>query len=324
MAQTKTKKRKRRPDQFFSKALSTKKIVHQDFSQEQILEFSKLLSHDKNIFNENKTHENSILIGFDEVGRGPIAGPVCTGAYSCSSFYSDQQELLQEIKFARQIISDELLKTNDRDSYYAETLCNDFNIAQDLEQLEKLSQLLNLEDSKKVSKNKREKLVESLKEVPCFEHYSHLFFTSNFESAQSIDEIGIVECIWVSMSKNLANIISQYYDINNFLPDEIILLVDGPKTIKNLENKLEKLNPSFKKIELKQIAIKKGDSKSSLIAAAANIAKLERDAYMTKIAQDYNDYHWANNAGYGTKKHYAAINNYGLCKEHRKSYLRGY
>jgi ribonuclease HII len=321
MALTKTKKRKRRPDQFQSKAYSTKRIAREDFSIEQLNAFKELLSFDKEIFESYKKEKDSLLIGFDEVGRGSIAGPVGTGAYTCSTFYVEPDELIQEIKLARQVISDQLLTTNDRNSYYAETLCNDLSIADDLNQLSALSALLNLEDSKKVSKAKREKLTEALRQVPCLDSNSHLLYSTQFESAKTIDKIGIVESIWTSMTKNLINIIDQYDLVNGFLPKEIVLLVDGPKMIKGLEDKIKVLKQEYLDIDFIQVAIKKGDTKSSVIAAGANLAKLARDKHMTEISLDYNDYGWTTNAGYGTRRHYEAIEKYGICKEHRKSYL---
>ena len=324
MALTKTKKRKRRPDQFQSKAFSTKKINREDFSLEQVKAFTNLLIYDHKIYEEYLANSNGILIGFDEVGRGSIAGPVCTGAYSCSTFYKNPHDLIQEIKLARQVISDQLLTTNDRDSYYAETLCNDLDVADDLEQINFLSALLNLEDSKKVPKAKRETHTEALIHVPCLDQDSHLFYATNFESAAAIDEIGIVESIWTSMTKNLINIISQYELMNGYLPEKIVLLVDGPKMIQGLEDKIKILKEEYLEIEFEQIAIKKGDTKSSLIAAGANLAKLARDKHMTEISLKHKDYGWANNAGYGTERHYLAINKYGITNEHRKSYMQNF
>lgn len=325
MALTKTKKRKRRPDHFRSKAFSTRKISKDDFSPEQIIAFKNLLLFDQDLFETHCSCENSLLIGFDEVGRGSIAGPVGTGAYTCSTFYIEPNELIQEIKLARQVISDQLLDTNDRDSYYAETICNDLSIADDINQLSSLSSLLNLEDSKRVTKLKRAKLTEALSQVPCLDSNSHLFYSTNLESARNIDKNGIVESIWTSMTKNLINIIDQYDAIHGYIPDEIVLLVDGPRKITNLEKRIKKLKKEeFLNIEFKQITITKGDSKSSLIAAGANLAKLARDKHMINIASKYDDYGWATNAGYGTARHYEAIEKFGVCKEHRKSYLQAF
>lgn len=67
-------------------------------------------------------------------------------------------------------------------------------------------------------------------------------------------------------------------------------------------------------------AIIKGDSKSASIAAASIIAKVERDHYMVKIAEKYPQYGFEQHKGYPTKQHFDAIEKYGICDIHRKSY----
>lgn len=63
-----------------------------------------------------------------------------------------------------------------------------------------------------------------------------------------------------------------------------------------------------------------GDQKSVSIAAASIIAKVYRDALMRKLHEEYPNYDFATNKGYGTKKHRDAIKQYGLCDLHRKSF----
>jgi ribonuclease HII len=63
-----------------------------------------------------------------------------------------------------------------------------------------------------------------------------------------------------------------------------------------------------------------GDSRFSSIAAASILAKTYRDDYMRKLHEEYPQYHWHNNKGYGTKAHRLAIERFGLCKYHRKSF----
>ncbi len=90
--------------------------------------------------------------------------------------------------------------------------------------------------------------------------------------------------------------------------DEFITLVDGNKLIKNYT--------------YPQKFIIKGDGKSASIAAASILAKVTRDRYMTKLAEEFPQYGWAKNAGYLTAEHLKAIDTYGLSKYHRPSYLR--
>ena len=64
----------------------------------------------------------------------------------------------------------------------------------------------------------------------------------------------------------------------------------------------------------------KGDSKYLAIAAASILAKTYRDDYMDALAEEYPQYDWKGNKGYPTKKHRAAIRQYGISPYHRKSY----
>jgi len=64
----------------------------------------------------------------------------------------------------------------------------------------------------------------------------------------------------------------------------------------------------------------KGDGKYAHIAAASILAKTYRDDYMRQIDLEFPEYHWKKNKGYGTLVHRKAIEQFGLCKYHRKSF----
>jgi len=64
----------------------------------------------------------------------------------------------------------------------------------------------------------------------------------------------------------------------------------------------------------------KGDGKYAHIAAASILAKTYRDDYMRRIDLEFPEYHWKKNKGYGTLVHRKAIEQFGLCKYHRKSF----
>lgn len=64
----------------------------------------------------------------------------------------------------------------------------------------------------------------------------------------------------------------------------------------------------------------KGDGLYANIAAASILAKTYRDQFMCKIHEEFPEYDWLNNKGYGTINHRNAIEKYGLCKYHRKSF----
>ena len=89
---------------------------------------------------------------------------------------------------------------------------------------------------------------------------------------------------------------------------DLITLVDGNKSIKNYT--------------YPQKFIIKGDGQSASIAAASILAKVTRDRYMAKLAEEFPQYGWNRNAGYLTYEHLRAIDEYGLSKYHRPSFLR--
>lgn len=66
--------------------------------------------------------------------------------------------------------------------------------------------------------------------------------------------------------------------------------------------------------------IVKGDGKYASIAAASILAKTHRDEHMMRCHQQYPHYEWNNNKGYGTAAHRKAIEEYGLCPLHRRSF----
>ncbi|MBO9617465.1 MAG: ribonuclease HII [Niabella sp.] len=70
----------------------------------------------------------------------------------------------------------------------------------------------------------------------------------------------------------------------------------------------------------KHACIVKGDGKLANIAAASILAKTHRDEYMQRIHQEFPQYNWASNKGYGTLAHRDAIKQNGLCRYHRKSF----
>ena len=66
----------------------------------------------------------------------------------------------------------------------------------------------------------------------------------------------------------------------------------------------------------------KGDARSANIAAASILAKVTRDDHMLKLAEQYPQYGFEIHKGYGTRAHYAALEQYGPCPAHRRTFLR--
>ncbi len=103
-------------------------------------------------------------------------------------------------------------------------------------------------------------------------------------------------------------------------------------TYEAMRQAVEKLNPQpdlllndaviIPKIPYKQISIIRGDTKSISIAAASIVAKVTRDHMMEEYEKQYPRYDFASNKGYGSAKHLEALKTLGVCKLHRKSFLK--
>lgn len=159
------------------------------------------------------------------------------------------------------------------------------------ELIEKLSCL---NDSKKLSKAKREELFgiiceNSIHSTVCVE-------------VEEIEKINILNASLKAMKLAIENVIKQVGE------QDLLILVDGNKKIKDF-----KYSQKF---------IIKGDGKSASIAAASILAKVSRDKYMYELHEKFPNYNWKNNAGYLTKEHLDAIDKYGITPCHRKSFLR--
>tara|TARA_B100000963_G_C22559314_1_gene640579 strand:+ start:639 stop:1238 length:600 start_codon:yes stop_codon:yes gene_type:complete len=180
---------------------------------------------------------SEFIVGVDEVGRGPLAGPVVSAAVRLS---------------------------------------NNFKID-------------GLNDSKKISKSKREAI------------YSLIIKTCDYQlgiaNVKEIDKYNILQATFLSMRRA----VKKFY-----LPSGYKILVDGPWSFdKKNKNILPKI---------------KGDSIYPSIAAASIVAKVYRDSLMLNLSKKYSDYLWEKNSGYGTKKHIEAIKNYGVTKHHRRTF----
>ncbi|SHJ54093.1 RNase HII [Clostridium cavendishii DSM 21758] len=183
----------------------------------------------------------NLVAGVDEVGRGPLAGPIV----SCAV----------------------ILKEDSMDDH-----------------------ILEINDSKKLSESKREKLAEIIKERA-------IAYSIAFCDNKEIDMKGIGVCnnqIFIDACTSL-----------NPKPD--LILSDG-YLIKNID------------IENKSVI--KGDTKSAAIACASIVAKVYRDNLMKEYHKEFAVYDFAQNVGYGTKKHVEAILEYGPCEIHRMSFLK--
>lgn len=146
-----------------------------------------------------------------------------------------------------------------------------------------------LNDSKQLNEKQRDLL------RPIIEKESIAFSVASADNG-IIDKINILQASFMAMHNaiNALNIVPQF------------LLIDG-----------NRFRP-YKKIPHQCII--KGDGKYASIAAASILAKTYRDEFMQQVHQEFPQYGWNNNKGYGTATHRQAIEEYGLCRYHRKSF----
>lgn len=154
--------------------------------------------------------------------------------------------------------------------------------------------LSGLNDSKKLSASAREKLYEIIVK-------NSVYSVVNIE-VEEIEKVNILNSSLKAMKLACESVILQAK-----LKD-LMTLVDGNKLIKNYA--------------YPQKFVVKGDGQSASIAAASILAKVTRDRYMKDLAQEFPQYGWERNAGYLTAEHLKAIDEFGLCKYHRPSFLR--
>ena len=222
--------------------------------------------------------KNAIVVGIDEVGRGPLAGPVV----ACAA----------------------VLKAPDI--------------------------MPELNDSKKLSRPKREAMFDDVKEAcACYAIAS--------ASVAEIDEMNILEADFLAMRRALQAL--GLPGLNESAPEipvevkgnfasldpsaspngsaqdgslltahsSLLIAVDGNLKIHGIPAEI-------------QMPIVKGDGRIASISAASILAKVFRDRYMDKLEEKYPGYGFDKHAGYGTKAHLDAIRRLGQTPEHRKSF----
>lgn len=185
--------------------------------------------------------ENGDVIGVDEAGRGPLAGPVVAVAVKLKNYIEELDEI---------------------------------------------------NDSKKISEKKRERLFSLINE--------NFYVGVGISTVAEIDEVNILNATFLAMRRAIEN-------LNEKVTFEKVL-VDG--------------NHKIREYTKEQIPVIKGDSKSLSIAAASIIAKVTRDRIMLEEAKNYPEYGFEKHKGYGTKLHRTAIITLGAKDIHRKSFLK--
>ena len=147
-----------------------------------------------------------------------------------------------------------------------------------------------LNDSKKLTDKKRRELFPIIKEKA-------VAYGIAFASEAEIDEINILQATFLAMKRAIEQLDGK----------ADFALIDG-----NRETDFG----------VPCLTVVKGDSRSANIAAASVLAKVTRDIYMEELAEKYPQYGFEIHKGYGTKAHYAALTEHGMCDAHRRSFLK--
>ena len=150
---------------------------------------------------------------------------------------------------------------------------------------------LGVNDSKKLSSNKRKLLLPKILELS-------KDWGIGQSSVREIDKYGIRHATELSMIRAIHKL--------KLKPSKIY--IDGSLPLRLWNGKQEH--------------IIRGDSKLTSIAAASILAKVKRDSLMHRLEEKYKGYIISKNKGYGTRDHFLSINNLGITNMHRKSFIK--
>lgn len=214
------------------------------------------------------------IIGVDEVGRGPLAGPVTACAVAINPV-------------ALMAITQKPWSSR-------------------------------VTDSKKLNETDRNELAH---EFQAFAADYALPVSIRSVAPSVIDEINILEATKLAMRQCLDSIENKSVlpELPRANPDKLTLAAED-----QLSGRVAVLVDGLplKGFPYEHRALVKGDSRSLVIGLASILAKVDRDQYMADLSKKYPQYLWEQNKGYGTVKHRKAIQESGVTKEHRKSFLR--
>ena len=149
------------------------------------------------------------------------------------------------------------------------------------------SEILWVDDSKKLSETRREKVYDEIMAQA-------LFVGIGRRSPVEIDAVNILEATKAAMRQAAAEAKAD------------VFLIDA---VTNLG------------LSGREVSVIQGDASSYAIAAASIVAKVTRDREMRRLDELYPEYGFARNKGYGTAEHIAALRKYGPCPLHRRSFI---
>lgn len=148
-----------------------------------------------------------------------------------------------------------------------------------------------LDDSKKLTEKKRERLYDIIKQTA-------VAYSVAYGTLEEIETVNILEATYFAMNRAIEGLTVK--------PD--FALIDGNRVPRGIKIPCE--------------TVVKGDSRSMSVAAASVLAKVTRDRLMLEYDKKYPEYNFKKHKGYGTKEHTELIKQYGPCEIHRLSFLK--
>ena len=148
-----------------------------------------------------------------------------------------------------------------------------------------------LDDSKKLTEKKREKLYDIIKETA-------VAYSVAYGTLEEIESVNILEATYLAMNRAIEGL--------SVKPD--FALIDGNRVPRGIKIPCE--------------TIVKGDSKSRWVGGASVLAFVTRDRLMLEYDTTFPEYNFKKHKGYGTKEHTELIKQYGPCEIHRPSFLK--
>lgn len=253
-------------------------------------------------FDIEKSDGFKYVVGVDEVGRGPLAGPVVACAVIMPKDW-DVPGINDSKKLTENRRNELALKIKDRSVAIGLGFVNSKKIDR-----------FNIRNATKMA------MIIAVRR--CIENFQEQGYGSDEIKDYETKNVDLpaIENRSRETGAGMTFDVDSNEDLDKALKkSRIKILIDG-----DMEIPIEQLEADFEKdgFVISQETVIKGDSKSLAIGAASIVAKVARDEFMKEYSKRAPEFGFEKHKGYGTKAHYEAISSYGLSPIHRKTFLK--
>ena len=253
-------------------------------------------------FDIEKSDGFKYVVGVDEVGRGPLAGPVVACAVIMPKDW-DVPGINDSKKLTENRRNELALKIKDRSVAIGLGFVNSKKIDR-----------FNIRNATKMA------MIIAVRR--CIENFEEQGYGSDEIKDYETKNVDLpaIENRSRETGAGMTFDVDSNEDLDKALKkSRIKILIDGDMIIP-----IEQLEAGFEKdgFVFSQETVIKGDSKSLAIGAASIVAKVARDEFMKEYSKRAPEFGFEKHKGYGTKAHYEAISSYGLSPIHRKTFLK--